>query len=114
MGRDYDHGHGLGLGILGLAVGAVLGVLFAPKSGRETRTDIKAWMDDMSDELYYRVKNTQDLTKEQYNMIVDDIGNKYRKSKAIKDSELEDFISDLKMRWARIKDQWNNNGDVIE
>lgn len=37
----------LGIFGAGLAVGAVLGLLFAPKSGRDIRTDIRHRFDDM-------------------------------------------------------------------
>lgn len=39
--------NGLGKFLLGLGVGACLGVLFAPKSGRETRQDLKNKLDDL-------------------------------------------------------------------
>lgn len=32
--------------IAGTAIGAALGVLFAPKAGRETREDLNAWLKD--------------------------------------------------------------------
>ena len=38
---------GFGKFIAGLAVGAGLGVLFAPKKGSETREDLKRLFDDM-------------------------------------------------------------------
>ena len=38
---------GLGKLIAGMAIGAGLGVLFAPKSGKETRKELKEKMDDL-------------------------------------------------------------------
>ena len=35
-------------GVAGLAAGAALGVLFAPKSGKETREDLMKALDDLS------------------------------------------------------------------
>ena len=41
MGRDYDEGgNGFAWFLAGLGLGAVIGVLYAPKSGSETRQDI--------------------------------------------------------------------------
>jgi len=41
MAEDQDHRiHHLGWFLAGLGVGAVVGILYAPKSGRETREDI--------------------------------------------------------------------------
>ena len=40
---------GLGKFILGAGIGIGLGILFAPKSGKETRQDLKIKMDDLLD-----------------------------------------------------------------
>ena len=37
---DNDNGSGLGWFLAGLGVGAVIGVLYAPKAGKDTRDDI--------------------------------------------------------------------------
>jgi gas vesicle protein len=37
---DNDNGSGLGWFLAGLGIGAIVGVLYAPKSGRETREDL--------------------------------------------------------------------------
>ena len=39
---------GLGKLLAGIGIGAGLGILFAPKSGKETRTDLKNKMDEFS------------------------------------------------------------------
>jgi gas vesicle protein len=39
---DNDNGSGLGWFLAGLGVGALVGVLYAPKSGKETRDDLVA------------------------------------------------------------------------
>lgn len=107
--EERSNNSALGLGILGFALGALAGAMFAPKSGKETRKDISNWMTNMSEELNSRVRQSKDLTVDKYNSIVDEVSYKYRKMNGIKQSELEDFVSDLKMRWDRIKDQWRND-----
>ena len=42
---------GYGKFILGAAVGAGLGILFAPKSGKETRADLKRKLDELVDQI---------------------------------------------------------------
>jgi len=37
--------------LFGAAAGAVLGVLFAPDSGENTRSKVKKWAEDMEDDL---------------------------------------------------------------
>ena len=49
---------GLGKFVLGAAVGAGLGILFAPRSGKETRKMLKDKMDDL-------VKKAKELDKEE-------------------------------------------------
>ena len=47
MNMSKEKKRGLGKFFAGLAVGAGLGVLFAPKKGSETREDLKRLFDDM-------------------------------------------------------------------
>jgi gas vesicle protein len=98
-------------GLFVLGVGALLGYLFAPKSGKENREDIKNWMNNMAQEVHDKMRSARDMSEERYNSLIDNIAYKYKKMQGIKQDELDDFVSDLKMRWARIQDRWNNPPD---
>lgn len=80
---------GLGKFIAGAAIGAGLGVLFAPKKGSETREDIKMLIDDM----IARVKSIDiDEVKEEFEA----------KLYSIKD-ELEDLDKEKVLKVAKKK-----------
>lgn len=44
MENQKNNAKNAGLVLLGAAVGAGLGILFAPKSGKETRENVKDWL----------------------------------------------------------------------
>ena len=56
---DNDSAGGFGWFLAGLGIGALVGVLYAPKSGKETRDDLKAGAmeaKDRANELYEQGK----------------------------------------------------------
>ena len=66
MSNDND-GNGLFYFLAGTAIGAALGVLFAPRSGEETREQLKDWMQERKErgtELLQRVKDESLAKKE--------------------------------------------------
>jgi gas vesicle protein len=77
-------GSGFGKLVIGAGLGAALGLLFAPKSGEETRKDIKK----KADELTKKVKEV-DL-----NEVKDELFNEFR--------ELKEEIKNLDMDQAKI------------
>lgn len=71
---DKKEGKGLMLGaLLGGLVGAAAGILFAPKSGKETREDLKNGADELARKAKKGVKKFQ---REQVEPAVEKLGEK--------------------------------------
>ena len=64
---DRDGGNGLFYFLAGTAVGAALGILLAPKSGEETREQLKDWMQERREkgaELLHKVREESVVKKD--------------------------------------------------
>ena len=46
--------------LMGCAIGAVLGLLFAPKRGEETRAEVQRWFDDWQSQAQDRLTDVRD------------------------------------------------------
>ena len=62
-----DRGNNLGWFLAGMGIGAVLGILYAPKSGRETREALMTGADEGREYLVTRSREA----REQVNTLVD-------------------------------------------
>lgn len=60
MSDEQSSGGGIGWFLAGLGAGAVLGVLFAPKAGRETREDLVSGARERTEYLRQRSRDTAD------------------------------------------------------
>ena len=91
MAQDNNFGKGVLIGFLtGGAVGAVLGLLFAPKSGKEFREDIRSRSDEYLDEAEKYIAEAKDKA---INLINE---GKKRSDKLVKDakSKSEQLLKD--------------------
>lgn len=72
--------------ILGVTAGVALGILFAPKSGKETREDIKETIDNLKykvDDLYHKgVLKTTELYEKGKEKTSDFLDKRRKKSAA--------------------------------
>ncbi|GAB3715038.1 hypothetical protein GCM10027592_55280 [Spirosoma flavus] len=62
--------------LVGLAVGAVIGVLLAPESGKKTRKRITSETDSFFKDLQDQLQTGLDSIKQQYNDYVDSASEK--------------------------------------
>ena len=87
---------GLGKFVLGAAIGAGLGILFAPRSGKETRKMLKDKMDDL-------VKKAKELDKEEVKEAV--IAKINEIKDGIKNLDKETAIELAKKQGKKIRDK---------
>ncbi len=57
---DNSSGSGFGWFLAGLGIGAAIGMLYAPKSGQETREDLRRRADDGRDYMINRAKEARE------------------------------------------------------
>jgi gas vesicle protein len=74
--NDSDTGKILAAAIIGLAVGGILGILFAPGAGAETRSTIAGSVSDLSGTVREKTKVGIDKLSELKNQAVDSVRSK--------------------------------------
>jgi len=93
--------------LIGASVGAIAGViaglLFAPKSGKETRADLAKHLHEMKDKIAKELDKAGKVTKETYDKIVDKIVKVYEVEKKITPADAKDVIAKLKNNFEEVK-----------
>jgi len=81
------------------AVGGLLGVLFAPQSGKKTRKEIGDFLEKIEKEVVREAKKTANLTEKSYRRIVDQASRRYLKAKKIGVKKMEEIKKELYRRY---------------
>lgn len=87
-----------------MAVAATIAtLLLAPKSGKETREDIKSYIHEMKDKIADELTKMGDIPKDAYNELVEKIVKVYELEKKITAEEAEDIRQKLDQNYEEIK-----------
>jgi gas vesicle protein len=86
----------------GLAIGGAIGVLFAPKSGRQTRQDLKKAYRATSKDIARRMNDLEDISQSKYDQIVDAVVNEYQKLDPITQEQIEALKATLQDKWNEV------------
>ena len=93
----------VGAGLAAVAAFAAAGYFLYGKEGAKNRKKIHSWMLKAKAEVLEGVEKMKDVTEEQYNMVVDKVGAKYKNIKNIDPAEIEMMIRELRGHWKNIK-----------
>ena len=83
MGNSNNTGKLIGALALGTAIGAALGILFAPEKGSETRKKIAAKGNGLSDTMKEKVQDFLEKFKEEEEKVEDKANEFIAKGKAV-------------------------------
>ena len=86
MSKERNSGIVLGL-LAGAAIGSLLGVLFAPEKGSETRKRVRRKAEDFRDEALDRYEDIKEEALEKARQGVETIRNEYEKFKQKRDGD---------------------------
>lgn len=93
MSREKNSGIVLGL-LAGAAIGSLLGVLFAPDKGCETRRRIRRKAEDLRDEALDQYETLSERAKYEIESLVSDTKKGYEKYKG----KIEDAAKELDIK----------------
>ncbi len=93
----------IGAGIAAIAAAAAAGYFLYGKDGAKNRKKVKGWMLKAKGEVLEGVEKLKDVTEEEYAMILDKVGAKYKAVKNIDPAEVEAMVKELRGHWKNIK-----------
>lgn len=94
MSRERNSGIVLGL-LAGAAIGSILGVLFAPEKGSETRKRVRRKAEDLRDEALEHYEILSERTKHELDNVLSKARQEYEKYRGLAKEKIEEVETEL-------------------
>lgn len=88
---------------VGAVAGAIAGLMLAPKSGQETRDEIKGYLLEIKDKIVERLEALEDFTQQKYEEVVKSVIAEYETAKKITVDEAKEIETRLRDGYEAIK-----------
>lgn len=89
--------------MIGAVAGVIGGILFAPKSGKETRKDLAKYYEPIKKDLIAKLAKLQKFSQEKYDEIVDAVVDYYERDKKINKTVAKKVKKDLHKGYKEVK-----------
>ena len=99
---------------LGTAIGAVTGLLLAPKSGKETRKDIADKSKEVADTVKYTIEDSVEVTREWTDKIMQDVKENVDVLKEKRNQPKDIFYEETAEILEDIGEGIANIGEIVE
>lgn len=87
----------------GALLGAIIGVLYAPKAGKQTKEDMRRHYFQIKDNILENLGDMNELTQETYESVVDSVVAGYEEAKIITSWEALRIKQELKAGYTKMK-----------
>lgn len=87
-----------------LVAGAAVGTyfLYGSKNAKKYRSNVKSWIFKAKGEVIEAIEKLEDVTEDQYHMIIDRVTAKYESMPHVDMSDIKKLKDDLKKHWVEI------------
>ena len=92
-------------GIALAAIAAAATYFLTGKRGKENREKIEAWTLKMKGEVLEKMKEMEDVNREAYHALVDEVAVRYQRTQRVSAAEMKHLTEELKSAWGHISKQ---------
>jgi len=98
--KDSNLGVAVGLGAAAAAVGAYF--MYGSKKAAKNRKAVKSWMFKAKAEVLEALENTEEMSKREYERLIDEVGKSYGSLKDATRNDMAGFKKEMKEHWLEI------------
>ena len=115
MSKKSNSGAVLAALLAGAATGVILGLLYAPEEGAETRKKIKDKANDLKDKAVDEYGKTSEVVKDKYSEVSSTVKDKYNTLSSTVKETAQNVASTVKDSYDKYKDQIvSSTSDVVK